>query len=290
MAGGQGQGEDRAAGVGFEVVTADVVVDGGPVLDALGRDRDIGAGQPLHLLAGDHGAAGALDPAAQHMPRPRIESGTARRACLLAGEARDVSEQPHVDARAAGDEAAVRATFAAYKAAVLAQQGERAADNVTTDTLREYARYRELALSAPRAALEALPMTERLQVLIIRARVPVADLRAMDGRRVFTHAVDRGWIGREGVERSELGTVQVDGDRAAARLKIGATELPVDFEFEREPGGWRFNLIPLTTMSEDVIKQLARQNGVSENEMVMTLLRGLSEAPVDERLWDPPTP
>ena len=117
---------------------------------------------------------------------------------------------PLFDARAAGDEAAVRATFAAYKAAVLAQQGERAADNVTTGTLREYARYRELALSAPRAALEALPMTERLQVLIIRARVPAADLRAMDGRRVFTHAVDRGWIGREGVERSELGTVQVD--------------------------------------------------------------------------------
>ena len=41
-------------------------------------------------------------------------------------------------------------------------------------------------------------------------------------------------------------------------------------------------------MSEDVFKQLARQNGVSENEMVMTLLRGLSETPVDERLWDPP--
>ncbi|UOV05910.1 hypothetical protein MUU77_11575 [Pseudoxanthomonas sp. F37] len=191
-------------------------------------------------------------------------------------------------ARAADDEAAVRATFAAYKAAVLARQGERAADHVTAGTLREYARYRELALAAPRTALEALPMTERLQVLIIRARVPAADLRAMDGRRVFTHAVDRGWIGREGVERSELGTVQVGGDHAAARLKIGATELPIDFEFEREPGGWRFNLIPLTTMSEDVFKQLARQNGVSENEMVMTLLRGLSETPVDERLWDPP--
>ena len=43
---------------------------------------------------------------------------------------------PLFDARAAGDEAAVRATFAAYKAAVLAQQGERAADNVTTGTLR----------------------------------------------------------------------------------------------------------------------------------------------------------
>ena len=44
---------------------------------------------------------------------------------------------PLFDARAAGDEAAVRATFAAYKAAVLAQQGERAADNVTTGTSSE---------------------------------------------------------------------------------------------------------------------------------------------------------
>ena len=110
----------------------------------------------------------------------------------------------------------------------------------------------------------------------------------MDGRTVFTHAVDRGWIGREGVERSELGTLQVDGDHAAARLKIGTVEMPFDFEFEREQGRWHFNLIPLVTMSEDVFKQLARQNGVSENEMVMTLVRGLSEAPVDDSLWDPP--
>lgn len=195
---------------------------------------------------------------------------------------------PIFSVHAADDETAVRAAFAAYKSAVLARQGERAADQVTPGTLREYARYRELALSAPRTELEALPMTERLQVLIIRARVPARDLRAMDGRTVFTHAVDRGWIGREGVERSELGTLQVDGDHAAARLKIGTVEMPFDFEFEREQGRWHFNLIPLVTMSEDVFKQLARQNGVSENEMVMTLVRGLSEAPVDDSLWDPP--
>lgn len=195
---------------------------------------------------------------------------------------------PIFSVHAADDETAVRAAFAAYKSAVLARQGERAADQVTTGTLREYARYRELALSAPRTELEALPMTERLQVLIIRARVPARDLRAMDGRTVFTHAVDRGWIGREGVERSELGTLRVDGDHAAAPLKIGTVEMPFDFEFEREQGRWHFNLIPLVTMSEDVFKQLARQNGVSENEMVMTLVRGLSEAPVDDSLWDPP--
>ena len=160
----------------------------------------------------------------------------------------------------------------------------------TTGTLREYARYRDLALTASRMQLEALPMSERLQVLIIRARVPSTALRTMDGRDVFAYAVDRGWIGREGVERSELGTLQVDGDTAAARLKIGRTELPVDFEFEREATGWRFNLIPLTLMSEDVFRQLARQKGVGENEMVMTLLRDLMETPVDDRIWDAPAP
>lgn len=189
-----------------------------------------------------------------------------------------------------GDEAAVRAVFAGYKAAVLARKGDRAADHVTTGTLREYARYRDLALTASRTQLEALPMSERLQVLIIRARVPATALRTMDGRDVFAYAVDRGWIGREGVERSELGTLQVDGDTAAARLKIGRTELPVDFEFEREATGWRFNLIPLTLMSEDVFRQLARQKGVGENEMVMTLLRDLMETPVDDRIWDAPAP
>ena len=54
--------------------------------------------------------------------------------------------------------------------------------------------------------------------------------------------------------------------------------------------GWRFNLIPLTLMSEDVFRQLARQKGVGENEMVMTLLRDLMETPVDDRIWDAPAP
>ena len=45
---------------------------------------------------------------------------------------------PLFDARAAGDEAAVRATFAAYKAAVLAQRGERAADNLHEQLAKLY--------------------------------------------------------------------------------------------------------------------------------------------------------
>ena len=45
-----------------------------------------------------------------------------------------------------------------------------------------------------------------------------------------------------------------------------------------------------TSPPGDVFRQLARQKGVGENAMVMTLLRDLMETPVDDRIWDAPAP
>jgi hypothetical protein len=188
------------------------------------------------------------------------------------------------------DEQAVRDTFHGYKAAILDQQGVQAADRVSTGTLDAYQRYRELALSGNRATLQALPITEQLQVLIIRHRIPIAQLHAMNGRAVFIYAVDRGWIGRESVERTSIGPVQVDGDTAIARMRLGQAEAPLDFEFLRQQGQWRFDLMPVIAMAESVFAQMARQYGLSEDQLVLNLVSAVSGIRAEESLWDAPAP
>lgn len=187
----------------------------------------------------------------------------------------------------AGEEA-VRAAFQAYKTSVLEQQGVNAADRVTSGTLDAYQRYRELALNGDRATLQALPITDRLQVLIIRHRVPTAQLHAMNGRAVFIYAVDRGWIGRESVERTSIGRVKVDGDIATAGMRMGQAETPLNFEFLYQQGQWRFNLMPVIRMSESVFAQMAEQYGIGENQLVMNLVGAVSGQPVDDSIWDAP--
>ncbi|SOD50386.1 hypothetical protein [Pseudoxanthomonas wuyuanensis] len=189
---------------------------------------------------------------------------------------------------APADEEAVRAAFQAYKTAVLDRQGVNAADRVTSGTLDAYQRYRELALNGDRATLQALPITDRLQVLIIRHRVPTGQLHAMNGRAVFIYAVDRGWIGRESVVRTSIGEVSVDGDTATAGMRMGQAETPMNFEFQRQQGQWRFDLMPVIRMSESVFAQMAEQHRISENQLVMNLVGAVSGQPVDDSIWDAP--
>jgi hypothetical protein len=191
-------------------------------------------------------------------------------------------------AGASADERAVRAAFQAYKAAVLDQQGTHAADRVTSGTLDAFERYRELALTGDRDTLQALPVTDRLQVLSIRHRVPTGQLRAMNGRAVFIYAVDRGWIGRESIERTHVGQVRVQGGIATAGIRIGRADTPVNFEFQREEGQWRLDLMPVIRMSEALFTQMAEQHGISENQLLMKLLGAVSGEPVDESIWDAP--
>lgn len=183
---------------------------------------------------------------------------------------------------------AVRDAFEGYRRALIEEDGEAAAARVSAGTLEAYQRFRDLALTGDRDALEELSMVHRMQVLLFRHRIDADALEAMDGRAAFAHAVDQAWVGAGGIERLEVHHVSVRGDQATANVGVGPAPSPDLFRFRREDGDWRFDLMPTLGAAEGALRQMAAARGVEANEFLLGMIGSMSGEPATEALFDPP--
>lgn len=182
----------------------------------------------------------------------------------------------------------VSACFEAYKGAILAQEGEAAVEHLSQSTIDEFQNYVNLALTAEREELEALSFINRMQVVLMRHRIPVETLRDLTGRSAIVYAVDRDWIGKNGVIRTELGEVSTHDDRATAEVIIGGQKAPTRFQFRREKEAWKFDLLSVLRDGNTAMKQAAEQAGMDEDEFLFTITESVSGKKIDESIWAPP--
>lgn len=187
----------------------------------------------------------------------------------------------------AGEPEAVAKSFGDYKSAILNQRGEVAVGLVTRRTIDEYQRYVDWALAADRKTMESLSFINRFQVFLLRHRVPADMLQQLDGRSAFVYAVDRDWIGKNGVIRSTLGTVEVANNRATADVLISGEKVPTRFQFTKEAGTWKFDLIQVIRDTDQALKAAARQKGMTEDDFMFSLIETVSGRRVEETIWTP---
>jgi len=190
---------------------------------------------------------------------------------------------------AAGPETeAVARGFAAYRSALVARDGARAAAWISANSLAYYDRMRELALSAPRDALEALEGTERMLVLGMRHQAPRELLETATPAELVAYAVDSGLVSDTSVATTELGEITIQGDRARAWIVIDGQPTRGVLQFARDQSAWKFDLEFAMRASSGLVAALAQQLGVSENEVIFELLGRGSGRPVGPEIWVPP--
>jgi hypothetical protein len=188
----------------------------------------------------------------------------------------------------AADQKAVRDCFAAYREAILSQRGNDAVERVNQATVDYYERVRGLALSAPEQEVRKLPLYDRMMVLLLRHRLPLDLLSGMNGREVFVYGVNRGWIGKEDVMESDVGTVRVSGDRATAQFVKAGKPTPLSYSFTKESGQWKMDLTAMAPAVNLALKQLIEREGVSEDEFLLDILESVSGQKPSARIWQPP--
>lgn len=187
----------------------------------------------------------------------------------------------------ASEPEAVVKTFEGYKSAILEQKGQVAVGLVTKQTVDEYQHYVDWALSADRKTLGALSFINRFQVLLLKQRIPANTLKKLNGRSVFAYAVDRDWIGKNGVIRTTLGNVTVANNRATAEVLIGGKTAPNRFQFAKEDGSWKFDLIQVIRDTDQTLKAAAKQRGTTEDEFMFSLIETVSGRKVEDSIWTP---
>jgi hypothetical protein len=189
----------------------------------------------------------------------------------------------------ADDEAAVLQSFSNYKEAILAGEGERAADLVTDETLAYYEQIRRLAVSAGREEIRQRRLIDRLSVAYYRVLIGPESLRAMTGRDVFVFGVDNGLIGRSDAINLEIGEVAVEGDSATAPVVVRGETTPIAFEFTRENDQWKVDLEALLRLTDFSMQQVVQDAGVSEDAFILDAVEASSGERVTNEVWDRPT-
>ncbi len=185
------------------------------------------------------------------------------------------------------DTDAVKQTFANYRQALLSQNGMQAAELVTEETIAQYKKYVDWATTATKDELMKLNLMNRLQVILIKHRVPRDMLLNANGKDIFAYAVDNGWIGKASVMNTSLGEVQVASDSAVAEVLVQEKRVPTKFNFLRQAGTWRFNLLQTMAGANMALKAMIMKQGVTENDFIITSAENLSGTEVPEDIWQP---
>lgn len=186
-----------------------------------------------------------------------------------------------------GDARAVRATFAAYKTAILARKGTESAGLVSGATLRHFGRLNNLALRGSEREVRKLPFIDKFIVLRLRHQVPVATMKGLDDRSAFAYGVTRGWIGEESVRSSDIGKIAVAGQSARAQHIAGGQITPMSYNFVRESGRWKFDLMAIMPIGEKSIQAVIKQQGVSADRFLLDILQRVSGESVSPAIWRP---
>ena len=184
----------------------------------------------------------------------------------------------------------VSATFEAYRVALLATDGEKAAEIVTQGSRDLYRHYANQALTLDHAALNRVHIADRLTILLLRHSVERERLMQMGGAEIIAYAVDQGWISKEGTAGIQLGNYQVAGDIATGTLlRTDGSETSYKVEFLKEDGDWHLNLKKMLEFARIGIEYAVKQAGMSEDEFILALLEYSTGRKPGPEIWTPPS-
>ena len=189
-----------------------------------------------------------------------------------------------------GDEEAIHQAFQRYKNAILEQDGGRAAGLVTRNTLAYHGDMRDMAIDAGPEEVLGRRIVDRLTIALYRILLDVQSLRQMSARELFVFAVDEGLIGsRSDVTGLEIGDITVSGDTASADAVSESQETRLEWEFRREGDQWKLDLEALFAISNLVLQDVARDAGLTENQLIYQTLEARTGQRVTSEIWDRPT-
>lgn len=189
---------------------------------------------------------------------------------------------------AASEDANVRKAFDGYKYAVLNELGEDASQLVTQSTIDYFGEMQQLALHGSGTDVRAQSIVNQMQILTFRHRMHAEQLKLMSPRKVFVYAVDQGWVGKNGVVTLDSGPVSVSGDIATIDIFKNGIPTGLKFRLQREAGSWKLDLMPILALGNQAFKLIAKQQRISEEYLVLSLLESVSGQRVPDSIWNPP--
>jgi hypothetical protein len=184
----------------------------------------------------------------------------------------------------------IRDTFRRFRMAVEAKSSAAAVDELSQETLADYARVRMAALYSSPDELMRLPLDVRLDVLQLRGRMGVEALMALEGRGLVELYVARGWLNSDLIAQIRLGTVIHTARGAEVRFADDVGDTTHRLVFRKEGDAWKFDMSAARWMQRKHLERLAEGRGLSERELLDDMVKATIGARTATDLWMPLAP
>jgi hypothetical protein len=185
------------------------------------------------------------------------------------------------------DRFAVVRAFEGYKSAILNDDGEMAYSLVDENTKRWYDESLSNAISLTRDEIMALGTLDKMQVILVRHRIPARELLQMTGEDLFKYAVNNGWVGKNSVSGLQIGQIQITDNFATAAAKSNGEITPLSFHFYRQENRWRIDITEINKWGEAAFSSQIEESGESEIDYIFRLIQIVSGKPVQGNIWNP---
>lgn len=180
----------------------------------------------------------------------------------------------------ADEEAKVQQAFQTYRKALLDQNGKAAWEVVDSHTQEYYEDIAKDCLSLKREDLVRLDMLTKFMILRIRLEFREEQLKTFNGAKIFILGVEKGWISKSTVQQlKRMDKVTIDRNFAQGYI-AQAPDIPV-FYFIREEDGWKVALWQSFEIGNISLRQMAKENGMSEDEYIKAMLEQVSKYQVE---------
>jgi len=173
-------------------------------------------------------------------------------------------------------------TFTSYQAAQLDNKGDEAVKYLDSMSMDYFKMILEKVRGADSLAIEALPLSGKFNVLMIRHLASKKEILGFTPATMTAFAFNHG-MGKTKLEGATLGKAKIKGNNAKANLVNSGKKTDTEFVFNLEHGQWKIDVLPLMQESEADIK--AMLNGKNENEFIFDMLELMTGKAPTSAIW-----
>ncbi len=185
------------------------------------------------------------------------------------------------------EESRVRDVFNQYIKALQDGDGDAAAKLVDENTVKYYARMKQIALYDSKKEFDSLTLVDKSLVLSLRHLMTAEQLKPMSPRALISHAVKSNWLDRETAGKLAIGDINVYGDSANGVAIMSGEETPLKFVLNKIDGEWRFDLTAMLAWANPSFHRLMKEAEMDEKAFLVSIIEASYETKVDETIWRP---
>ncbi|GLB50791.1 hypothetical protein [Neptunitalea lumnitzerae] len=185
------------------------------------------------------------------------------------------------------DNTKIREVFSAYKNAVNTKNGIATYSLINQSTIAFYQQVWDHCKKADSLTISKCPFEEKLWVLTTRHLIPQDLAKQLTAKELFAYLLRNKWIHKEDISQLEIGELEIEGSYAIAQMQYKGEDIPYFFQFEKENGSWKVNLISMLETAGRNVEAVIASGSLSENKFIIESIEKISGKKTNKAIWLP---